>query len=206
MSTPTPTPPRRPRTLTFALALVWLVGLVGGADGCQTIETLRHPELARAAAEHLADPRMQELREAVLSALLAARGVVTPTAVASMLLGTALTLAAAMVALGHARARSFLLQALAAYALFLPTEYVLRRPLRAMLVDALAVAAPQLPASGLSPEEVDHLLRATYGWVWRGMLGGQLAILALGAYAVTRPAARAFLDAAQAERARAGGG
>ena len=72
--------------------------------------------------------------------------------------------------------------------------------------DALAVAAPQLPASGLSPEEVDHLLRATYGWVWRGMLGGQLAILALGAYAVTRPAARAFLDAAQAERARAGGG
>jgi hypothetical protein len=188
--------------LVIALLLVWMVGLFGATEGCQTIDVLHRPDSVRTALERMNDVEMVKRQEALIDIVLRFRQIVTPLAVGQLLLGSLLTFTAGLTLLGRGQARKIALQAMVVYALFLPLDYVVRRPMRAVAIDAIAegITFPPLEEGGASPEAND--LRAVSWWAYRGALAGQLAVLALGFFAMTRPRVRAFFSAAAAENAR----
>jgi hypothetical protein len=193
---------KRPVYLVIALLLVWMVGLFGATEGCQTIDVLHHPESVRVALDRMNDAETSKRQEALIDTVLRFRQTVTPLAIGQLLLGSLLTFTAGLTLLGRGQARKVALQAIVVYALFLPLDYVMRRPMRAVAIDAIAegVTFPPLEEGGSSPEASD--LRVVYWWAYRGALGAQLTILAIGLFAMTRPRVRAFFSAAGSENAR----
>jgi hypothetical protein len=176
--------------LVIALLLVWMVGLLGATQGCQTVEVLHHADIDHGAANRI-----------YVDTVLAFRKTVAPLAVGQLLLGSLLTLTAGLTLLGRGQARRLALQAILVYALFLPIDYVLRRPMREWVIDAIA-SDPTFPSfnGGESPPKLADL-RYVW-WASRAALGAQLAILTVGLFAMTRPRVRAFFGAMAAERAR----
>ncbi|MET0592572.1 MAG: hypothetical protein ABW133_07730 [Polyangiaceae bacterium] len=195
-------PSKRPIYLVIALLLVWMVGLFGATEGCQTIDVLHRPDTVRSALERMNDLDMVKRQEALIEIVLRFRQIVTPLAVGQLLLGSLLTFTAGLTLLGRGQARKIVLQAMIVYALFLPLDYVVRRPMRAVAIDAIAdgITFPPLEEGGQSPDPGD--LRIVSWWAYRSALAGQLAVLALGLFAMTRPRVRAFFSAAAAEKAR----
>jgi hypothetical protein len=193
---------KRPVYLVIALLLVWMVGLFGATEGCQTIDVLHHPESVRVALERMSDLETSKRQEALIDTVLRFRQTVTPLAIGQLLLGSLITFTAGLTLLGRGQARKIALQAIVVYALFLPLDYVMRRPMRAVAIDAIAqgVTFPPLEEGRASPEASD--LRVVYWWAYRGALAAQLTVLALGLFAMTRPRVRAFFSAAAAENAR----
>ena len=193
---------KRPVYLVIALLMVWMVGLFGATEGCQTIDVLHHPESVRVALERMSDLETSKRQEALIDTVLKFRQTVTPLAVGQLILGSLLTFTAGLTLLGRGQARRIALQAIIVYALFLPLDYVMRRPMRAVAIDAIAqgVPFPPLEAGGAALEAND--LRVVYWWAYRGALGVQLTVLALGLFAMTRPRVRAFFSAASADHTR----
>jgi hypothetical protein len=173
----------------MALVLVWLVGLAGWRNGCESIEMLHNPEQVRAAIEQSQDTEMARKQVARIDTLLAYRKLVTPLAVGEFLLGSLLTFAAGTVLWGRRHARGLLLQAILVYAVFLTIDYALRRPVRARDID-LWISDPQLPQLVGQPAAE---LAAWFRWLFRGLLAAQLAVLGGGLLAMTRPRVRALL-------------
>jgi hypothetical protein len=186
----------------IALLLVWMVGLFGATEGCQTIDVLHRPDAVRLALSRMNDMEMVKRQEALIDIKLRFRQIVTPLAVGQLLLGSLLTFTAGLTLLGRGQARRIALQAMVVYALFLPVEYVLCRPVRAVAIDAIAegVVFPPLDEGGAPPEIED--LRTASRWALRGWLGAQLTILAAGLFAMTRPRVRAFFTASSADKTR----
>jgi hypothetical protein len=199
---PSRAPLKRPFYLVVALLFVWVVGLLGATDGCQTIDVLHRPEAVRSENQKSSDPELAKRREALIDTVLAFRKTVTPLAVGHLLLGSVLTLSAGLTLLGRGQARRLALQAIVAYALFLPIDYFLRRPMRAIAIDAIADGGMFPPANATAPppEVLDQ--RVLFWWVYRGALGLQLLVLAAGLFAMTRPRVRAFFEALAGESAR----
>ena len=208
MSVPPQSPPssraplKRPVYLVVALLLVWVVGLFGATEGCQTIEVLHRPEVARKDSGRIGDAEMARRREALIDTVLTFRKTVTPLAVGQLLLGSVLTLSAGLTLLGRGHARRLALQAIVIYALFLPVDYLVRRPMRASAIDTIADGAtfPPISSTGPSADVLDQ--RVFFWWVYRSALGLQLAILTLGVFVMTRPRVRAFFNATAGDRAR----
>jgi len=195
-------PSKRPVYLVIALLLVWMVGLFGATEGCQTIDVLHHPESVRIALDRMSDLETSKRQEALIDTVLKFRQTVTPLAVGQLLLGSLLTFTAGLTLLGRGQARRIALQAIIVYALFLPLDYIMRQPMRAVAIEAIAegIPFPPLEAGGPSPEASD--LRVVYWWAYRGALAAQLTVLALGLFAMTRPRVRAFFSAAAADNTR----
>ena len=209
MSEPSPSrapgaknPSTRPVYLVIALLLVWMVGLFGATEGCQTIDVLHHPESVRIALDRMSDLETSKRQEALIDTVLKFRQTVTPLAVGQLLLGSLLTFTAGLTLLGRGQARRIALQAIIVYALFLPLDYIMRQPMRAVAIDAIAegIPFPPLEAGGPPPEASD--LRVVYWWAYRGALAAQLTVLALGLFAMTRPRVRAFFSAAATDNTR----
>ena len=177
--------------LVVALLLVWVVGLFGAIEGCQTIDVLHRPDAVRRENRRMTDDEMARRREAVIDTVLAFRNTVTPLAVGQLLLGSVLTLSAGLTLLGRGQARRIAVQAIIVYALFLPIDYLARRPMRAVTIDAIADTGPipGFEAGGPTPD-LDQ--RTFFWWVYRCALGVQLTILTMGLVAVTRPRVRAL--------------
>jgi hypothetical protein len=194
-------PLKRPAYLVIALLLVWVVGLVGATQGCQTVEILHHPDVARSENARGTDAEITRRGGALIDTVLAFRSTVTPLAVGQLLLASLLTLSAGLTLLGRGNARQLAIQAMIVYALFLPIDYLVRRPMRASTIEAFADASSFPPGGALaSPEIADQ--RVFLWWIFRGALGLQLVILTLGLVAITRPRVRAFFDAMAGEGAR----
>jgi hypothetical protein len=186
-------PARRPAYLVVALLLVWVVGLVGATQGCRTVEILHRPDVARSENSRSTDPELTRRGGALIDAVLAFRTLVTPLAVGQLLLASVLTLSAGLTLLGRGNARRLAIQAMVVYALFLPIDYMMTRPMRAVTIDAFADGSTFPPGGTLSsPELADQ--RVLLWWIFRGALGLQLVILTLGLVAITRPRVRAFFD------------
>jgi hypothetical protein len=206
-STPPPAPrvpPKRPLYLVIALLMVWLVGLFGSQQGCQTIELLHQPDRVRANINRSDDREQAKQGETLMNASLQFRHILTPLAVGQLLLASLLTLTAGLTLLGRVQARQLALQAMAAYALFLPIDYVARSPMRAVIVDVVAHSVTMPSVNGVlpPPELTDPAVRHDIAtWGLRVLFGTQLAIVGLGILALTRPRARAFFGAA-ADRTR----
>jgi hypothetical protein len=190
---------KRPAYLVVALLLVWIVGLVGATQGCQTVEILHRPDVARTENSRGADAEITRRGGALIDAVLAFRSTVTPLAVGQLLLASVLTLSAGLTLLGRGHARQLAIQAMVVYALFLPVDYLVRRPMRAITIDAFAEGTT-FPPGVSSPEMADQ--RLLLWWIFRVALGLQLVILTLGLVAITRPRVRAFFDAMAREGPR----
>jgi hypothetical protein len=192
---------KRPVYLVIALLLVWMVGLFGATDGCQTIDILHHPESVRTALGRMNDLETTKRQEALIDTILRFRQTVTPLAVGQLLLGSLLTFSAGLTLLGRGQARKIALQAMIIYALFLPIDYVRRRPMRAVAIDAVAEGGlfPPLEEGAASPEASD--LRVASWWAYRSALAAQLTILAVGS--CDHPPARTGFFSSAAARTRA---
>ena len=195
-------PSKRPVYLVIALLMVWMVGLFGATEGCQTIDVLHHPESVRVALERMSDLETSKRQEALIETVLKFRQTVTPLAVGQLILGSLLTFTAGLTLLGRGQARRIALQAIIVYALFLPLDYVMRRPMRAVAIDAITQGSPFPPLEEGGPALEPSDLRVVYLWAYRGALGVQLTVLALGLFAMTRPRVRAFFSAAAADHTR----
>jgi hypothetical protein len=179
-------PTKRPVYLVIALLLVWAIGILGTVQGCQTMEIVHDPNLQRAAISKISNPQFARQGEIDIDAALQFKNIVTPLAVGQFLLASLLTFSAGLTLIGRGQARRLALQAMAAYAIFLPLDYVTRTPVRAAIIAALAQSMP--------------LLVADMYWGLRLFLGLQLAIVAGGIFALTRPRVRAFFG--MGDRAR----
>src|SRR6185295_263369 len=174
---PSRPPLKRPAYLVVALLLVWIVGLVGATQGCQTVEILHRPEVARSENNRGTDAEITRRGGALIDVVLAFRSTVTPLAVGQLLLASVLTLSAGLTLLGRGHARQLAIQAMIVYALFLPVDYLVRRPMRAVTIDAFAEGTT-FPPGVASPELADQ--RVLLWWIFRVGLGLQLVILTLG--------------------------
>lgn len=197
---PSRAPSRRPVYLVIALLLVWIVGLFGAAEGCQTVDILHRPEAVRMESNHINDVEIAKRVESHIDTILALRRMVTPLAIAQLLLGSVLTLSAGLTLLGRAQLRSLAIQAMLAYSLFLPIDYLIRRPMRAFEINSIAEGLAYAPGGGPTLDAIDQ--RAIFWWAYRGALALKLIILSCGILALTRPRVRAFFDSLAAERAR----
>lgn len=200
---PSRAPVKRPVYLVVALLMVWVVGLFGATEGYQTIEMLRRPDGVRLEHSRIGDAASARQLETVIGTVLEFRKTVTPLAIAQLLLGTMLTLTAGLTLLGRGQARRYMLQAMVVYALFLPVDYLMRRPMRAVAIDSFAegITFPPPPSGATAPPEVLDQ-RVFLWWAYRGALGLKLVILTAGVFAMTRPRVRAFFNAMAGERAR----
>lgn len=197
--------PRRPLYLTISLLLVWLMGLMGATDGLGSFDILRDPHAALSVVERTLDPKAQQLREAMIHAVIAARHVSAPLAAASLVLSSLLAIAAGRAMFGRGRGHKLLLQSVVAYALYLPVAYVVGRPVRENILAALDVSeSSDVTFEGLTAAEL--ALGAEFlAWWWRFVLGFQLLILGAVMFVLTRPRVRELLGGVGTNDVRAEG-
>jgi hypothetical protein len=161
------------------------------------METLHDPNVQREAISKLSNAEHARQSEIIIDTALQFRNIVTPLAVGQFLLASLLTLTAGLTMVGRGQARRLALQAMAAYAIFLPLDYVTRAPVRAVMIAAFSQSMPPLVLdTGVGVDQGTVIY-----WAFRFGLGLQLAIVAGGILALTRPRVRAFFGAL-AERAR----
>jgi hypothetical protein len=186
--------PKRPIYFVLLLTLVSLLGLFGWTNGCETMKVLHDPHPARAAVERIADVQQAQVKLSLLEALLAHRARAVPIAAGQFLLGLLLWVSTLGILFGRGRMRSLLVQAMVAYGAFLCVSYVVEAPVRALEIGAIATTLADVPAvEGYPHEKMVALTRFVLSWVPRGVLATQLAILAAGLVALTRPRVRAWL-------------
>jgi len=186
--------PRRPLYLTIALLLVWLMGLMGATDGLGSIDILRDPHAALSVVERTLDPKAQQLREAMIQAVISTRDVSAPLAAAGLVLSSLLAIAAGRAMFGRGRGHKLLVQAVVVYAIYLPIAYVIGRPIRENILARLEVpdSAEITVVDGLTAAEL--ALGADFlAWWWRIVLGFQLLVLGAVLFVLTRPRARELL-------------
>jgi hypothetical protein len=184
--------PKRPRYLTVSLVLVWTVGLFGSANGCQAIDILRRPSELRTATSTRFEPEAAKKYEVLIDAVLANRKVTAPLAAGELILGSLVMLCASLALVGRGRARGLLVQALVAYAAFLPIDYALRRPVRAAQIEGVLLDPKLAPEPGMDPAQIASSLRPIFWAAARGALALELGVLALGLFTLTRPRVEAF--------------
>jgi len=191
--------PSKPRYLVISLILVWTVGLFGSANGCQAIDILQRPAEMRARTSAHLDAQTAKKYEVLIDAVVANRKVTAPLAAGELILGTLLMLCAGLALVGRGRARGVLLQAVVAYAAFLPVDYALRRPVRAAQIEEVLLDPKLAREPGMNPAEVANELRPVFWAAARGALVLQLGILAFGLFAMTRPRVLAFYAASASD-------
>lgn len=171
------------------------MGLMGATDGLGSMDILRDPHTARSVIERTLDPKAQQLREALIQALLDARHVAAPLAAAGLLLGSLLAIAAGRVMFGRGRGHKLLLQAVLAYAIYLPVAFFVGQPIRqGMLATLSANGFDAVVEGGLTATEL-ALGTSFLAWWWKIALVAQLTALGIAYYVLTRPPVRALLDA-----------
>lgn len=185
--------PRRPLYLTISLLLVWLMGLMGATDGLGSIDILRDPHAALSVVERTLDPKAQQLREAMIQAVISTREVAAPLAAAGLVLSSLLAIAAGRAMFGRNRGHKLLVQAVVVYAIYLPIAYVIGRPIREDMLARLDLAdSAEVTIDGLTAAEL--ALGADFlAWWWRIVLGFQLLVLGAVLFVLTRPRARELL-------------
>jgi predicted cation transporter len=184
--------PRRPTYLIIGLVGLWLIGMATASEGLATIEILRNP-FSAAFGSLSADATQEVITRALLDGVRSIARVSLPVGLAQVILG-ALLVAVCTKALFTRRASpSFALQVIAANAALLTLSYVLWLPVRGRIVDAIVTSGIEPRPSAIAPADFDRLVRLKTWWTFRFRLGLELAVLGLGALAVSRRTAREHL-------------
>lgn len=186
------------------MILTWLGGVRGVTAGCGTVMYLREgamPDDVAALEQARSAPEpVQGLTEYLPTAQARAIAVggerMMPLSVARMLLSMLLVATSAMVLSGRRNARSFVLQALGANAIFSVVDYLLTASVREQWIADMVHAASELGVPKTWPD-----LRSSefFRWVsWLALIVVELGMLAVGAAAVLAKRSGVFLEAAAA--------
>lgn len=181
-----PAKPGRPAYLIIALVVAWMLGVGGVMGGCQTLQFYRqttHPSL------DLDNHISQDLRAHVeaqhiarIEALNAHQTRMIPLAAANVLLSGLLIVACARALSGRPTAHNLAMQAIGANIAYAVVDYLVSAPVRYAVIQAGAlhppVTIPPIPGAQIA---------AMYSWFFRLLLVAQILLLALGAFALTRP-------------------
>ena len=169
--------PRRPGYLVAALLAMLLVGLDMLQEGWGSLELLKNPFTDVLGG-------VEGLRESLISAMAVRHDTELPLAIGHMMLGTLLSVTSVNWLLSGRVPRTFALQVVLAALAFLCISYVLREPLRVVLANALAAGT-----------EDPQVVAERAWWVFRMHFSLSVTALSLSAFALTRPAVRAFSEA-----------
>lgn len=190
-----PTRPPRPPYLVVALIVGWIFGIGGVMGGCELLRFYQEPdtsvEVHKASDDDLGGYFAEQARaskEASAKALEQHHGRMVPLAVANVLLSALLILACARALAGKRNAHSLALQAVAANIVYAIVDYFLSAPVREAILTATASRPFPGDAQQLDPAQFS----AAVAWSVRLLSAGQVLILGLVAYALTRPRVIAF--------------
>lgn len=183
---PPPTRPGRPAYLILALVVAWSFGVGGVMSGCNTLQFYRqttHPSPAFDArmSQDLRD-QAEALNAARVEALDTHHHRMIPLAAADVLLSGLLIVACARALSGRPAGHNLALQAIGANIAYAVVDYFVSNPLREAVIQAGAshppTTVPPLPEAQIA---------AIYAWFFRSTLAAEVLVLALAAYALTRP-------------------
>jgi len=182
------------------MLLAWCIGVRGFLAGLSGIAFLRGgrvPDVATAARNAVGSFDLPEFvalfNASQLEAMQRAYRVMMPSCIAQLLLGGLLVIASGMAMSGRRDARGLAVQALLANAVLAFVVYELTRGVRGAAIEAVVRAASAMPAD--LPQRATFPTRETL-WLWSRVVSGiEIAMLALGVLALTRPRTKAYFDA-----------
>lgn len=184
--------PKRPIFLVIALVTLWLVGMTAAAEGFAAIEIVRNP-FSSAFGSLRGDATQDILTRAFVDGVISISKVALPLGVAHVILGALLVAVSSKALFARRASPWFALQVIAANMAVLVAGYALYQPVRSRVVEAIVASGVEQRPATISPTDFDKLVRLKSWWTFRFRLGIQLAVLGLGAFAVTRRSAREVL-------------
>lgn len=185
--------PKRPIYLVIALVTLWLVGMTTAAEGFAAIEIVRNPFSPAFGSLRAGGTEEALLTRAFADGVASIARIALPVGVAHVILGAMLVAVSSKALFARRASPWFALQVIAANMAVLIVGYALYLPVRGRVVDSIATSGLEQRPAAISPADFDKLVRLKYWWTFRFRLGIQLAVLGLGALAVTRRAAREVL-------------
>jgi hypothetical protein len=184
--------PKRPLYLVIALVTLWLSGMTAAAEGFAAIEIVRNP-FSAAFSTLRSDAQQEVLTRAFVDGVASVGKVALPLGIAHVLLGALLVAVASKALFTRRASPGFALQVIFANMAVLIVGYALYQPVRAHVVKAIVVSGVEQRPAAIAPADFDKLVRMKSWWTFRFRLGLQLAVLGLGAMALTRRSAREVL-------------
>ncbi|MFO0568858.1 MAG: hypothetical protein U0263_24560 [Polyangiaceae bacterium] len=183
---------KRPIYLVIALVALWLMGMTAAAEGFAAIEIVRNP-FSSAFGTLRGDAAQDLLTRAFVDGVLSVSRVALPVGVAHLLLGAILVAVSSKALFARRASPGFALQVILTNMAVLIVGYALYQPVRGRVVDAIVQSGIEQRPPQIAPADFDKLVRIKSWWTFRFRLGIQLAVLGLGAFAVTRRSARELL-------------
>jgi hypothetical protein len=184
--------PKRPIYLVIALVTLWLVGMTAAAEGFAAIEIVRNP-FSSAFGSLRGDATQDLLTRSFVDGVISVSRVALPLGVAQVILGALLVAVSSKALFARRASPGFALQVIAANVAVLIVGYALYQPVRGRVVDAIVSSGIEQRPSAISPDDFNRLVRLKSWWTFRFRLGIQLAVLGLGALAITRRSSREVL-------------
>jgi hypothetical protein len=180
----------------IALVTLWLVGMTAAAEGFAAIEIVRNP-FSSAFGSLRGDAAQDLLTRSFVDGVISVSRVALPLGVAQIILGALLVAVSSKALFARRASPWFALQVIAANVAVLIVGYALYQPVRGRVVDAIVSSGIEHRPQSIAPADFDKLVRLKSWWTFRFRLGIQLAVLGLGALAVTRRSAREVLGRPQ---------
>jgi len=188
--------PKRPIYLVIALVTLWLSGMTAAAEGFAAIEIVRNP-FSSAFSSLRGDPVSNVLSRAFVEGVITVSKKALPVGIAQVILGALLVAISSKALFARRASPWFALQVIAANVAVLIVGYALYQPVRGRVIDAIAESGLEQRPEAISAADFDKLVRLKHWWTFRFRLGLQLAVLGMGALAVTRRSARQVLTHAE---------
>lgn len=188
--------PKRPIYLVIALVTLWLSGMTAAAEGFVAIEIVRNP-FSSAFSSLRGDPVSNVLSRAFVEGVITVSKKALPVGIAQVILGALLVAISSKALFARRASPWFALQVIAANVAVLIVGYALYQPVRGRVIDAIAESGLEQRPEAISAADFDKLVRLKHWWTFRFRLGLQLAVLGMGALAVTRRSARQVLTHAE---------
>lgn len=188
--------PKRPIYLVIALVTLWLSGMTAAAEGFAAIEIVRNP-FSSAFSSLRGDPVSNVLSRAFVEGVITVSKKALPVGIAQVILGALLVAISSKALFARRASPWFALQVIAANVAVLIVGYALYQPVRGRVIDAIAESGLEVRPEAISAADFDKLVRLKHWWTFRFRLGLQLAVLGMGALAVTRRSARQVLTHAE---------
>jgi len=184
---------RRPAYLVIAMIALWLVGMTTAAEGFAAMEIVRNP-FSSAFGTLSGDVAEDAIKKALVEGIQSISRVALPVGLAQLILGALLVGVASKILFARRASANFALQTILANIAVVAVGYALWQPVRSRIVDAVITSGIEQRPPNITPADFDRLVRIKTWWTFRFRLGLQLAVLGLGALAVSRRGARDVLS------------